>query len=308
MKWSWKLGSPFGIDVHVHASFLLLLAWVGFGAYSDTHSALAVLVSVLFISALFCLVVMHEYGHALTARHFGIRTQRITLYPIGGVAMLQSMPTKPREQLLIALAGPAVNFVLAGIIALGLALTGTPLLALRTITDQPGALASGMFWANIVMGSFNLLPALPMDGGRVLRAVLAMRTDPLRATSIAASVAKLLAVLMFGYAMYSGTTMLAVIAVVVWIGSNAERRMAAHQAYEHGRYADHGTGFGAPPSAGPAGPYNTVVEGEPQPEVSGWPSARRFVRVPHARGRAAFQAVIEIVQGPDGPRLRYRIR
>ena len=119
MKWSCKLGSPFGIDVHVHASFLLLLAWVGFGAYSDTHSALAVLVSVLFVSALFCLVVMHEYGHALTARHFGIRTQRITLYPIGGVAMLQSMPTRPREQLLIALAGPAVNYVLAALIACG---------------------------------------------------------------------------------------------------------------------------------------------------------------------------------------------
>lgn len=298
MKWSWKLGSPFGIDVHVHASFLLLLAWVGFGAYSDTHSALAVLVSVLFISALFCLVVMHEYGHALTARHFGIRTQRITLYPIGGVAMLQSMPTGPREQLLIALAGPAVNYALAALIASGLALTGTPLLSLRALTDQPAAIASGLFWANIVMGSFNLLPALPMDGGRVLRAVLAMRTDPLRATLIAAGVAKILALLMFGYAMYSGTAMLAVIAVVVWIGSNAERRMAAHQAFEP-------RPFSAPPNGGP---YNTVVENAEPPEVAGSPSARRFMRVPHARGRAAVQAVIEIVQGPDGPRLRYRIR
>jgi Zn-dependent protease len=300
MKWSWKLGSPFGIDVHVHASFLLLLAWVGFGAYSDTRSPLAVIVSVLFVSALFCLVVMHEYGHALTARHFGIRTQRITLYPIGGVAMLQSMPTVPREQLLIALAGPAVNYVLAGLIAGALALTGTPLLSLRAVTDQPAALASGLFWANIVMGSFNLLPALPMDGGRVLRAVLAMRTDELRATSIAASVAKLLALLMFGYAMYSGTAMLAVIAVVVWIGSNAERRMAEHQAY-----ADLRAGYAAPPTGGP---YNTVVESEPSPDVAAAPAARRFVRVPHARGRSAFQAVIEIVQGPDGPRLRYRIR
>jgi Zn-dependent protease len=279
---------------------LLLLAWVGFGAYSDTHSALAVLVSVLFVSALFCLVVMHEYGHALTARHFGIRTQRITLYPIGGVAMLQSMPTKPREQLLIALAGPAVNYVLAALIAGGLALAGMPLLSLRAITDQPGAIASGLFWANIVMGSFNLLPALPMDGGRVLRALLAMRTDPLRATLIAASVAKIMALLMFGYAMYSGTTMLAVIAVVVWIGSNAERRMAVHPGMFQRR----------PSSAPPSGAvYNTVVENEPPPDdAAGWSSARRFMRVPHARGRAAVQAVIEIVQGPDGPRLRYRIR
>jgi Zn-dependent protease len=295
MKWSWKLGSPFEIDVHVHASFLLLLAWVGFGAYRDTHSPLAVLVSVLFVSALFCLVVMHEYGHALTARQFGIRTQRITLYPIGGVAMLQSMPTKPREQLLIALAGPAVNFVLAGLIAAGLVLTGTPLLSLRALTDQPAAIASGLFWANIVMGSFNLFPALPMDGGRVLRALLAMRIDPLRATLIAAGVARLLALLMFGYAMYSGTAMLAVIAVVVWIGANAERRMATNNA----------SSMPLPPRDGA---YNTVVENAAPPDVASWPPFQRFVGAPRARGQAAFKAVVEIVQGPDGPRLRYRIR
>lgn len=229
MKWSYKLGTAFGIGVHVHASFLLLLAWIGLRAYRETHSLAAVLASVLFISALFCLVVMHEYGHALTARHFGHRTARITLYPIGGVALLQSMPSKPREQLLIAIAGPLVNFVLAGSIALVLALLGKPLVPLHLLADTPASIASALIWANLVMGTFNLLPALPMDGGRVLRALLAMRMDALPATRIAARVAKLLSVAMLGYALYAGTPMLALIAVVVWVGSSAERRMALQQ-------------------------------------------------------------------------------
>ncbi|MFI5309178.1 MAG: site-2 protease family protein, partial [Polyangiales bacterium] len=228
MKWSYKLGRMFGIDVHVHATFLFLLGLVAFDTYSETHSGPAVFFSLLFMVALFCLVVLHEYGHALTARHFGIRTLHITLYPIGGVAMLEGMPKRPREQLLVALAGPAVNFALAALCFGAMTALGQPLLRLGQIDGQPSSLLSALLFTNLVMGSFNLLPALPMDGGRVLRAVLAMRLGPETATRIAAGVAKLVAVLMAVYALQGhGHAMLLVIAVTVWLGSSAEARMAS---------------------------------------------------------------------------------
>lgn len=249
MKWSFKLGALFGIGVHVHASFLLLLAWVGYGAYHDTHALEAVFASMLFVIALFGLVVMHEYGHALTARRFGIRTLRITLYPIGGVAMLQNLPQRPREQLLIALAGPFVNFALAGLIALALSVTHTPLLPLDRLGDDPASLASMLLWANLVMGGFNLLPALPMDGGRVLRALLNLRMGPVPATRIAAAVAKLVAIAMFAYALHVGQMVLLAISIVVWFGSNAERRMAGVAARMQAER----------PAEGPRPGYNTWV-------------------------------------------------
>ena len=113
MKWQWKIGRFFGIDVFVHATFLLLIGWVGISHWTEQQSWSAVLSGIAFILLLFLFVVMHEYGHALTARKFGIKTRDITLYPIGGVARLERMPEKPIEELWVALAGPAVNVVLA---------------------------------------------------------------------------------------------------------------------------------------------------------------------------------------------------
>src|SRR5215213_5054849 len=115
MRWSYKIARVAGIDVYVHATFLFLLAWIGFAGYR-TGGWLGTVASVGFILVLFLIVVMHEYGHALTARRYGIPTQDITLLPIGGVARLQSMPKEPRQELAIAIAGPAVNVALALII------------------------------------------------------------------------------------------------------------------------------------------------------------------------------------------------
>jgi Zn-dependent protease len=295
MKWSYKLGEWFGIAVNVHATFLLLLGWIALGAYADAHSPAAVLRSVLFTLALFCLVVLHEYGHALTARHFGIRTRHITLYPIGGVALLEGMPERPREQLLVALAGPAVNFALAATVVGAMAVLGQPLGQMTRLSWDPQSLLAQLFMANILMGAFNLLPALPMDGGRVLRALLAMRLGPVSATRIAAGVAKLVALTMGAYGFWNEVPMLMLIAVVVWVGSTAESRMAQRLAQ-----ARSGRSPGGPP-------YTTEVLPVPLGEDDhAEQSHGQTVRGDAVRSSAQVDGVlIELVQTPDGPRMRY---
>src|SRR6185503_17841052 len=124
MKWSWRLGSIAGIALYVHATFVLLLAWIAIGQYRSSHSAIAALNGVLFVLAVFLMVVLHELGHALMARRYGVRTRDITLLPIGGVARLERMPREPKQELLVALAGPAVNVAIAGLLYLLLQLTG----------------------------------------------------------------------------------------------------------------------------------------------------------------------------------------
>jgi Zn-dependent protease len=226
VRWSYRLGQFFGINVRVHLSFGLLLAYVGFSALSNGASALAALLNVAAVLVLFSFVVMHEYGHALMARRFGIRTREITLYPVGGVAMLEGMPRRPREQLWVALAGPLVNFALAALFG-GLAIWGG--VPVRSPFGD-GSLWGVLCVINLVMGGFNLLPALPMDGGRVLRALLAMRMEPVRATAIAARTARYVALAMALWAMYSGNPVLIAIAVFVYFASGAEQRMAEHVA------------------------------------------------------------------------------
>ena len=176
MKWQWKIGRFFDIDVYMHATFLLLIGWVGISHWLDQQSWTAVLSGIAFILLLFLFVVMHEYGHALTARKFGIKTRDITLYPIGGVARLERMPEKPIEELWVALAGPAVNVVLAVGLFGWLFVTNT-LEPLSGLTVSSGSLIERLAVVNLSLVLFNLIPAFPMDGGRVLRAALAMRMD-----------------------------------------------------------------------------------------------------------------------------------
>jgi len=223
MKWQWKLGRFAGIDVYVHATFLLLIGWVGVSHWIEHQSWGEVFNGILFILALFACVVLHEYGHALTARKYGIKTRDITLYPIGGVARLERMPEKPIEELWVALMGPAVNVVIAGGLFAYLFLTNG-LVPLNQLTVASGSFLERLMTVNISLVLFNLIPAFPMDGGRVLRAILAMRMDYVRATQIAASIGQGMAFLLGFWGLFNNPFLL-FIAFFVWIGASQEASM-----------------------------------------------------------------------------------
>jgi len=223
MRWQWKLGRFAGIDVYVHATFLLLIGWVGYSYWQQSRQWSQVLLGILFILALFLCVVLHEYGHALTARKYGIRTRDITLYPIGGVARLERMPDKPIEELWVALMGPAVNVVIAAVLFAYLYLTQGRV-SLNDLTVASGSFLARLLWVNIILVLFNLIPAFPMDGGRVLRALLALRMDYVRATQIAANIGQGLA-FVFGLIGLLANPFLLFIAFFVWIGASQEASM-----------------------------------------------------------------------------------
>jgi len=220
LGWSLHLGRWLGIDVYLHITFLLLLAFIGLSHGIAARSAEAALGGVLFFAGLFVCVLLHEYGHALAARRYGIGTRDITLLPIGGVARLERMPDKPSQEFIVALAGPAVNVVIAAALLVGLWLGGywQPL---ATLSSTSGNLFEHLLVVNVFLVLFNLLPAFPMDGGRVLRSLLAMRMNYARATDIAAAIGKAMAVL-FGFAGLFGNPMLLLIALFVWIGATQE--------------------------------------------------------------------------------------
>lgn len=223
MKWQWKLGTFAGIDVFVHATFLLLIGWIGYSYWLQYGTIAKVVEGIFFILALFLCVVLHEYGHALTARKYGVKTRDITLYPIGGVARLERMPDEPIEELWVAIMGPVVNVVIAALLFLFLYLSR----GLVPVTDL--SVASGSFLArlmvvNVWLVLFNLIPAFPMDGGRVLRALLAMRMDYVRATQIAANIGQGLAFLLGLFGLFNNPFLL-FIAFFVWIGASQEASM-----------------------------------------------------------------------------------
>ena len=218
--WSWKLGRVAGIDVYMHGTFLILLAWVGVSHYLQRHSLADAGTGVVFILALFAIIVLHELGHALTARHYGIRTRDITLLPIGGVARLERMPDDPRQELLVALAGPAVNVALAALLVGVVTPSAWP-----EVQWVGGDFLSKLLWVNVSLAVFNLIPAFPMDGGRALRALLAMRMDYVRATQIAAHIGQGLA-LLFGLIGLFSNPFLVFIALFVWMGAASEASAA----------------------------------------------------------------------------------
>jgi Zn-dependent protease/predicted transcriptional regulator len=220
MKWQWKLGRFAGIDVYVHATFLLLIGWVGYDYWSKFQDWSRVFIGILFILALFICVVLHEYGHALTARKYGIKTRDITLYPIGGVARLERMPDRPIEELWVALAGPAVNVVIAGILFLYLVLTNS-LTPITSMSLSGGSVPERLMTVNVFLAVFNLIPAFPMDGGRVLRALLALKLEYVQATQIAATIGQGIA-LLFGFIGLFTNSFLLFIALFVWIGAAQE--------------------------------------------------------------------------------------
>jgi Zn-dependent protease len=223
MKWQWKLGTFAGIDVFVHATFLLLIGWIGYSHWLQYGTIAKVVEGILFILALFLCVVLHEYGHALTARRYGIKTRDITLYPIGGVARLERLPDKPIEELWVALMGPAVNVVIAALLFVYLYATGG-LVPMTDLTVASGSFLARLMTVNVSLVLFNLIPAFPMDGGRVLRALLALRMDYVRATQIAANIGQGLAFLLGLFGLFNNPFLL-FIAFFVWIGASQEASM-----------------------------------------------------------------------------------
>ncbi|MBX7256048.1 MAG: site-2 protease family protein [Candidatus Hydrogenedentes bacterium] len=226
MKWSWRLGRIFGIGVYLHWTFLLLLAGIGFANLYQSGDAVKAAAGIATILLLFGIVLLHELGHSLMARYFGIGTKDITLLPIGGLARLERMPEDPKQEFFVAIAGPAVNVVLAIVCFALLLLQGPADESMHLPKLVGGDLLPWLTMVNVSLVVFNMLPAFPMDGGRVLRALLATRMPYARATRIAANVGQAMALLFGLVGLLSQNFLLVFIALFVWLGAEGEASMA----------------------------------------------------------------------------------
>jgi len=225
MKWSWKIARLGEIEIYLHFTFLLLLVWIGLAYWQLEGTIDAVISGLGFILALFTCVLLHEFGHALAARRFGIHTRSIVLLPIGGIASIEKTPEDPRQEILIAVAGPAVSFGIAALLWLWLRASGG-IDSTEPLSLSEGSFVQRLMLVNLLLGAFNLLPAFPMDGGRVFRAALSLRLGPLRATRIAAVVAQAAAVLLALIGMRYNL-FLVFIAIFIWIGAATETSLAS---------------------------------------------------------------------------------
>lgn len=231
MGWSLKLGTIAGTEIRIHMTFVLLLVWIWFTHY-QIGGAPAAWEGVAFILSVFVCVVLHEFGHIAAARRFGIKTPDITLLPIGGVARLERNPSEPREELLIAVAGPLVNVVIA---ALLIAVIGglAGLEQLVRPQDPQIDFFVRLAGVNIFLVLFNMIPAFPMDGGRVLRAILAWRWSWERATRVAATIGQGTAFVM-GMAGLFYSPLLILIAIFVYLAAESEAQSSELQAISGG--------------------------------------------------------------------------
>jgi Zn-dependent protease/predicted transcriptional regulator len=230
MGTSLKIFSVRGIDVRLHITFPLILVWaaVQFGLLNG--SVAGALFGVVVISLLFVLLTLHEFGHSFAAQHYGYPVKQIVLTPLGGVAQLTQIPEKPIQEFIVAIAGPAVNVVAAaimGLVALG---TGLPLINPLVATGSAAGfgldvLFGYIFFYNAMLAVFNLLPAFPLDGGRIFRSLLAMKLDYVRATSIASTIGQMLSILMGFYGLVSGDIILVFIAIFVYTAGTQEAQM-----------------------------------------------------------------------------------
>jgi Zn-dependent protease/CBS domain-containing protein len=235
MKHSLILGRPFGIKVAVHWTFLLIIAWVIFLNLQQGANTQQILFSVLFILAIFICVVIHELSHSLTARRYGISTKSITLLPIGGLADLQKMPEKPREEFAVSVAGPLSNIVIGLVIMLVLLVTDNLNLSstyFQSITGKNFFIV--LMFANLMLAVFNLLPAFPMDGGRIFRSLMAMYFSREKATYVAMNIGKIFALGLAILGVFVNPFLI-FIAIFIFIGAQKE--------YEQIRYTSVLTGY-----------------------------------------------------------------
>lgn len=232
MKWSYQIGKPFGIPLRVHVTFLILLLLAAWGGANLTHSWRGTAMWVAFMSAIFSCVVLHELVHSLQARRYGIRVTSILLLPIGGVAQMERIPEDPNQELTISIMGPVTNVVIALLIALPVWVFAGPerLHVTRANMDPATNFWGALVLTNVGLAVFNLLPAFPMDGGRMLRAVLAQHLDYVRATDIAARVGQICAFAMGLSVLWHNNWILVFIAFMVYIGATHEARMVRARA------------------------------------------------------------------------------
>jgi Zn-dependent protease len=207
----------------MHLTLLVLLVWIGSMYMMQGLGLGATALGLVLVLTIFAIIVVHELGHALVARYYGIGTRDIMLLPVGGIASLERMPDNPKQELAVAIVGPLINLALAGVLFIGIMLAGGTT-RIAEATTIGGAIATQLMWINVALALFNLIPAFPMDGGRVLRALLAMRMSHERATDIAARLGKLFAVAFAVLGIFY-SPLLVLIAIVVWMGASQERAL-----------------------------------------------------------------------------------
>jgi Zn-dependent protease/predicted transcriptional regulator len=226
MRWTLRLGSIAGIRVELHVTFLLFVGWVAISGGLLSANPERALREVGLLLAIFGCVLLHELGHALTARRYGIKTRDIILLPIGGVARLQRMPDKPQQEMVVAIAGPLVNVVIASILYLF-----TPRsLDLVLQHARQGGMIERLYLVNLAMIGFNMIPAFPMDGGRVLRALLALWLPYRRATRIASFAGQAIALLFGLTGLLNNNVMLMFVALFVFLAASEERALVQNRA------------------------------------------------------------------------------
>jgi Zn-dependent protease len=232
MKWSFRVARVSGIDIRVHATFALILL-IGAAHWGFPYGAPGAVFGAVFMLALFACVALHELGHSLVAQRFGVSVKEILLLPIGGVARLGKEPSQPIHELLIAVAGPLVNVVIAAVLVVGSVLSWGPGWFAdgsfgRAALAGPSlaTFVASLLFSNLALAVFNMIPALPMDGGRVFRAILAMLLGKLRATYIAATVGQIMSAGLALLGLVSGNVILVLIGAFVFFGASQERAAA----------------------------------------------------------------------------------
>lgn len=234
MKGALKLGSVYGIKIEVHWTFTLLLIWVAFLEIQEGADMDRILLNEALILVLFVCVVLHELGHALTAKRFNIGTRKIMLLPIGGVATLEKMPEKPEQELLVAIAGPAVNVIIAILLVLVVPVKSYfsfDAVVLEEVLYKP-TFQNFLFYlliANVLLVIFNLIPAFPMDGGRVLRALLSFKLGRVEATKIASGIGQALAFIFLVLGLFFNPFLI-LIALFIFFGAYGENQMVQRNA------------------------------------------------------------------------------
>jgi Zn-dependent protease len=226
MRWSYTIGRIAGTEVKIHVTFLLLVGWLAYDSYRQAGSGAAIAITLVFLAFFGC-ILLHEFGHIFMARRFGVRTPDVILLPIGGVARLERIPEEPRQELLIALAGPAVTVAIAILLAVAALLAGQRLDAGADLFAIGEPFAARLLIANLWVLGFNLLPVFPLDGGRVLRALLASRLGLLRATRIAAATGQIVAVAGGAYGFVTGSPALLLVAFFVFLAAGSEASAVA---------------------------------------------------------------------------------